>query len=318
MITIVAPAYNEAEGLAHFAESVKRQMEVLPFDYQLLFVNDGSTDGTREILDRLYESDPQHVTVLHLSRNFGHQAALTAGMDHARGDAVITMDSDMQHPPHLIPELLKRWAEGYDIVQTLRRTTAQARWLKNVTSRGFYSVINEFSSTRIEPNASDFRLLSRRVLELFRRDLRERDRFLRGLVSWVGFRIANVEFDAPARLAGSTKYSFSKMASLARIGLISFSKAPLKIAVLFGLTISLLSVLYGLFAIVVWIFLKKLVVPGWASIVLVSTFLGGANLVFLGIIGEYIASIFDEIKGRPIYIVDAVRSTHVDSTESVS
>jgi dolichol-phosphate mannosyltransferase len=184
------------------------------------------------------------------------------------------------------------------------------RWLKNFTSKGFYSLINRFSSTQIEPNASDFRLLSSRVMELFRHDLRERDRFLRGLVSWVGFKIAKVEFEAPPRFTGRTKYSFLKMASLARIGLISFSKVPLKIAVLLGLTISAFSVLYGLFALGAWIFLKKLIVPGWASIVLVSTFLGGANLVFLGIIGEYIASIFDEIKKRPIYIVESVRSSY--------
>ena len=306
-ITIVAPAYNEAEGVAHFAESVRREMEALPYDYTLLFINDGSTDGTREILDRLHESDPERVSVLHLSRNFGHQAALTAGMDHASAEAVITMDCDMQHPPALIPELLKRWREGADIVQAVRRSTERAGWLKNLTSKAFYSVVNEFSSTRIEPNASDFRLLSRRVVELFQRDLRERDRFLRGLVSWVGFRVSTVEFDAPPRFAGRTKYSMSKMASLARIGLISFSKIPLKVAVLLGLAISALSLLYGLYAIAALIFLEKRVVPGWASIILVGTFLGGANLVFLGIIGEYIASIFDEIKGRPIYIVEQAR-----------
>jgi glycosyltransferase involved in cell wall biosynthesis len=306
-ITIVAPAYNEAEGLVHFAEAVAREMAALPYGYTILFVNDGSTDGTREILERLYDSDREHISVLHLSRNFGHQAALTAGMDYASGDAVITMDSDMQHPPHLIPDLLKRWQEGYDIVQTIRRRTERSGWLKNLTSKGFYSMINEFSSTRIEPNASDFRLLSRRVLELFQRDLRERDRFLRGLVSWVGFKIARVEFEAPPRFAGHSKYSFRKMATLARIGLISFSRAPLKLAVFFGFTISALSLLYGLFALIAWIFFEKLVVPGWASIILVSTFLGGANLVFLGVIGEYIASIFEEIKERPIYIVDEVR-----------
>jgi polyisoprenyl-phosphate glycosyltransferase len=306
-ITIVAPAYNEAEGLAHFTEAVKREMAPLPYDYGLLFVNDGSTDGTREVLDRLHDSDPEHIGVLHLSRNFGHQAALTAGMDYASGDAVITMDSDMQHPPALLPLLIQKWREGHDIVQTIRRATVRAGWLKRLTARGFYFLINEFSSTPIEQNACDFRLLSARVMELFRRDLRERDRFLRGLVSWVGFRIAKVEFEAPPRFAGRTKYSLRKMAGLARVGLISFSNAPLKVAVLFGLTISAASLLYGLFAVVSWIFFKRSVVPGWASIVLVSTFLGGANLVFLGVIGEYIASMFDEIKGRPIYIVDAVR-----------
>jgi len=306
-ITVVAPAFNEAEGLAHFARAVASEMAALPYDYTILFVNDGSTDGTRAVLEKLHEADPEHVAVIHLSRNFGHQAALTAGMDYAGGDAVITMDADMQHPPGLIPDLLKAWSEGFDIVQTIRKSSPRSGWFKNATSRGFYALVNEFSSTRIEPNASDFRLLSRRVVELFRRDLRERDRFLRGLVSWVGFRIARVEFDAPPRMAGRTKYSLSKMASLARIGMISFSRVPLSLAVVSGFAISALSLLYGLFALAAWIFFSRSLVPGWASIILVSTFLGGANLLFLGILGAYVASIVEEFKERPIYIVDEVR-----------
>ncbi|HKF43656.1 MAG TPA: glycosyltransferase family 2 protein [Thermoanaerobaculia bacterium] len=305
-ITIVAPAFNEAEGVAHFARAVATEMAGLPYDYSILFVNDGSTDGTREVLEKLHEEDPEHFGVIHLSRNFGHQAALTAGMDHADGDAVITMDSDMQHPPRLLPELLRRWEERNDIVQTVRKNTQRSGWFKSAASRGFYALVNEFSSTRIEPNASDFRLLSRRVVELFRRDLRERDRFLRGLVSWVGFRIAWIEFEAPPRYSGGTKYSVRKMTSLAQVGLISFSRVPLRLAVVLGLTVSAVSLLYGLFALFAWFFFNRAVVPGWASIILVSTFLGGANLLFLGILGAYVASIVEEIKERPIYIVDAV------------
>jgi dolichol-phosphate mannosyltransferase len=229
-------------------------------------------------------------------------------MDYAEGDAVITMDADMQHPPSLVPELVKRWEEGFDIVQTIRRRTERTGGFKSLTSRVFYRFINRFSSTPIEPNASDFRLLSKRVVELFRHDLRERDRFLRGLVSWVGFRVLRVEFDAPARFAGETKYSFGKMTHLAGAGLISFSKMPLKIAVMLGLVISGSSLLYGVYAVATYFLLKKLVVPGWASTILVGTFLGGANLLFLGIIGEYIASMFEELKGRPIYIVEAWRA----------
>ena len=311
-ITLVAPAYNEAEGLSHFAQAVSSEMAALPYDYTLLFVNDGSTDRTREVLEKLHEADPQHVAVIHLSRNFGHQAALTAGMDYAGGDAVITMDSDMQHPPALIPRMLESWREGFDIVQTIRKSNDRSGWFKNATSRAFYSLVNGFSSTRIEPNASDFRLLSRRVVELFRRDLRERDRFLRGLVSWVGFPVARLEFEAPARLAGKTKYSLSKMASLARIGMISFSRAPLRLAVVSGFAISAVSLLYGLFALAAWLFFSRSLVPGWASIILVSTFLGGANLLFLGILGAYVASIVEEIKERPIYVVDEVRGAPTD------
>ena len=305
-ITVVAPAFNEAEGLAHFAQAVAAAMARLPYDYTLLFVNDGSTDGTRGVLEKLREADPARVAAIHLSRNFGHQAALTAGMDYAGGDAVITMDSDMQHPPALIPELVRRWEEGADIVQTVRKGTQRSGWFKRSASSGFYSLVNELSSTRIEPHASDFRLLSRRVVELFRKDLRERDRFLRGLVSWVGFRVASVEFEAPPRHAGVSKYSLEKMTALARVGLISFSRIPLRLAIFFGLAVSALSLLYGLFALVAWAFWNKSVVPGWASIILVSTFLGGANLLFLGILGAYVASIAEEIKERPIYIVDEV------------
>jgi polyisoprenyl-phosphate glycosyltransferase len=312
LITVVAPAYNEVEGIEHFVESLLAILDTLPYNSAILLVDDGSTDGTRERLDALQAGYHGRIGVLHLSRNFGHQAAITAGMDYAKGDAVVTMDADMQHPPGLLPELVRRWAEGFDVVQTIRRRTERSGGFKSLTSRAFYRLINRFSSTPIEPNASDFRLLSRRVVELFRRDLRERDRFLRGLVSWVGFKVARVEFDAPPRFAGETKYSFGKMAHLARVGLISFSKVPLKIAVLVGIVVSGLSLLYGLYAVAAYFLLKKLVVPGWASTILVVTFLGGANLLVLGLIGEYIASIFEEIKGRPIYIVDTARLAGAD------
>ena len=306
-ITVVAPAYNEVEVIERFVTEILGVLDALPAETTLLVVDDGSTDGTREKLDALQAAHDGRIGVLHLSRNFGHQAALTAGMDWADADAVITMDADLQHPPALIPELVRRWKDGADIVQTVRRTSPDAGIVKDLASRGFYALINRLSSTPIEPNAADFRLLSRRVLDIFRRDIRERDRFLRGLVSWVGFRVVTVAFDAPARFAGSPKYGFREMARLARVGMISFSKVPLKIAVSLGLALSGLSLLYALYAIIVWSWFHRVVVPGWASIVLVSTFLGGANLVLVGLIGEYIASIFDEIKARPIYIVESAR-----------
>ncbi len=306
-ITIVAPVYNEADGIAHFVSTLSRVLASIPYDSTVLLVDDGSTDATPACLDEIQRADPERIAVLRFSRNFGHQAALTAGMDYASGDAVITMDADMQHPPQLIPELLRRWEEGAEIVQTIRRSTADIGWLKTLATRVFYGIINRFSGTRIEPNAADYRLLSRRVLELFRKDLRERDRFLRGLVSWVGFPTSHVEFDAAARFAGQPKYSFGKMTKLARAGLISFSKVPLKIAAVLGFTLSVLSALYGLYAVLVFLFFNKAIVAGWASTVLVGTFLGGANLLFLGIIGEYIASMFEELKGRPIYIVESWR-----------
>jgi dolichol-phosphate mannosyltransferase len=305
-LTVVAPVYNEVEGIGHFVGTLLAVMDRLPYAYTLLLVDDGGTDGTGAALDALHAEHPDRIGVVHLSRNFGHQAALTAGMDYADGDAVICLDADMQHPPDLIPQLVARWEEGFDIVQATRREEPAASWFKQLTARAFYALINRLSATRIEPNAADFRLLSRRVVEVFKQDLRERDRFIRGLVRWVGFPYCTVDFDAPPRFAGSTKYSLQRMVSFARTGLISFSKTPLKLAVLFGFSVSALSLLYGLYAIFAYLFFRA-VIPGWASTVLVGTFLGGCQLFFLGLIGEYIATIFDEIKARPLYIVAALR-----------
>jgi polyisoprenyl-phosphate glycosyltransferase len=302
-LSVVAPVYNEVEGIAHFVASLLDVLGRLPYDFEIVLVDDGATDGTGDLLDRLQAQHPGRLTVIHLSRNFGHQAALTAGMDHAGGDAVICLDADMQHPPAVIPEMVARWEEGFDVVQAARRPeTESAGWFKRATARAFYYGINLLSPTRIEPNAADFRLLSRPVMEVFRKDLRERDRFIRGLVTWVGFRYCRIEFDAPPRFAGRTNYSLLRMISFARTGLVSFSKIPLKLAVLFGFAVSGLSLLYGFYAIVAYLFFKA-TIPGWASTILVGTFLGGCQLFFLGLIGEYIATIFDEIKGRPIYIV---------------
>ena len=304
-LVVVAPVYNEVEGIAHFVDAVIAVMERLPYAYTLLLVDDGGTDGTGAEVDALQSQHPDHITVLHLSRNFGHQPALTAGMDYADGDAVICLDADMQHPPELIPELVARWEQGFDIVQATRQYEPTASWFKQLTARGFYALINRLSATRIEPNAADFRLLSRRVIEVFKQDLRERDRFVRGLVRWVGFSYCTVDFAAPPRFAGHTHYSLRRMVSFARTGLISFSKAPLKVAVVLGFSVSALSLLYSLYAIFAYLFFSA-VIPGWASTVLVGTFLGGCQLLFLGLIGEYIATIFDEINGRPLYIVAAM------------
>jgi dolichol-phosphate mannosyltransferase len=305
-LTVVAPVYNEMEGIEHFVAAVLAVLDRLPYASTLLLVDDGCTDGTGAALDALQRAHPARIGVVHLSRNFGHQAALTAGMDHADGDAVICLDADMQHPPSLIPALVARWEEGFDIVQATRGEEPTASWFKQTTARSFYALINRLSATRIEPNAADFRLLSRRVVEVFKQDLRERDRFIRGLVRWVGFSYCTVDFAAPARFAGQTHYSLQRMVSFARTGLISFSKTPLKLAVVLGFSVSALSLLYGFYAIVAYLFFSA-VIPGWASTVLVGTFLGGCQLLFLGLIGEYIATIFDEIKARPLYIVAALR-----------
>lgn len=306
-ITVVVPVYNEVDGIERFFATLLEVLNTLPYESTVILVNDGSTDGTAEVVDRLHTAYPNRLTVLHLSRNFGHQAALTAGMDHAEGDAIICMDADLQHPPSLIPSMLERWQEGCEIVHTVRRQTIEGAPLKDLTARLFYALLNRLSATPIEPNAADFRLLSRRVADLFREQLRERDRFVRGLVSWVGFRSCRLEFDAAPRRSGQTTYTLGKMLSFARTGLISFSKAPLKVASVLGLVVSTLSALYGIYAVIAFLFFRTAVMPGWASTIVVATFLGGCQLVFLGLLGEYIGTIFDEIKGRPLYIVASAR-----------
>ena len=233
-LVVVAPVYNEVEGIAHFVEAVIAVMERLPYVYTLLLVDDGGTDGTGAEVDALQSQHPDRITVLHLSRNFGHQAALTAGMDYADGDAVICLDADMQHPPELIPELVARWEQGFDIVQATRQYEPTASWFKQLTARGFYALINRLSATRIEPNAADFRLPSRRVIEVFKQDLRERDRFVRGLVRWSASPTAR-STSRPAALRRPHALLAAPHGELARTGLISFSKAPLKVAVVLGL-----------------------------------------------------------------------------------
>ncbi len=315
-LTVVAPVYNEVQGVEHFADALFAVLTPLPYDFEVILVDDGSTDGTGELLDRLQAAHSERISVLHLSRNFGHQAALTAGMDYADGDAVICLDADLQHPPGLIPDMLQRWQQGFDIVQAVRRPSTGSGVFKDFTARAFYALINHLSSTPIEPNAADFRLLSRRVVDVFRTEIRERERFLRGLVAWVGFRSCCLEFDAAPRFAGTTKYSIPKMLTFARTGLVSFSKAPLKLAALIGFVVSAFSLLYGVYAIVAYLFFSTAVMPGWASTILVGTFLGGCQLLFLGLLGEYIATIFDEIKARPPYIVAAAQRASGAATQS--
>jgi glycosyltransferase involved in cell wall biosynthesis len=302
-LDIVVPVFNEAGSITQFHQTLCDQLAGLEHHCRVIYVNDGSDDGTAELLDGLHAGFCIGLTVVHLSRNFGHQAALTAGLDESSGDAVVTMDGDLQHPPVLLTTLVQKWLNGFDIVQTIRRKTADASHLKRLTSMIFYKILNFFSQTQLESGAADFRLMSRRVVDVFCKDLRERDRFLRGMVSWVGFKTEWVEFDAPARFAGKSKYSLRKMLNLARAGVISFSRIPLKIATWLGLLVSILSICYGLFAIAAHFIMPDRVNPGWASLIVAITFLSGCQMVFLGLVGEYLAVVFDEVKQRPVYIV---------------
>ena len=301
LLCIVIPCYNEAEMIDLFYQTIKPVLNGLPaVDHQIVFVDDGSNDGSLKLLNQLAQRD-LGVRVYALSRNFGHQIALTAGLDAVQGDAVIMMDLDLQHPPALIPEMTNLWRQGNDIVSAIRTHTTEVTWLKRVASDGFYRLVNLLSDTQIIPGAADFCLLSRPAYEALRQ-FPERHRFLRGLVSWIGFQRAFVQYKAPRRAAGHTKYTLARMFKLAVNATLSFSSTPVRLAVKFGLATIFISLLYLIY-IVICLFTNKELVPGWTSIIFLTTFLGGVQLAFIGLLGEYIARIFEEVKRRPLYVL---------------
>lgn len=281
-------------------EQLRAVLVSLALPYEIVMVDDGSSDGSLEVMLRLREGDPC-IRIVSFSRNFGHMAALTAGLDVACGEAVITMDADLQHPPSLIPELVAKWKAGAAVVGTVRRRTERERWMKRASSSLFYAVFRRLSPVEMPENAADFRLLDRAVVDVLRR-LRERSRFLRGLVAWAGFRQETVTYDASARVAGETKYSTRKMLWLALDGITAFSAAPLRWAIGFGFGVSVLSFIYILYAVCVRLFTDN-AVAGWTSVLGAVLFIGGIQLIFLGVIGEYLGRVFEETKGRPLYVV---------------
>ncbi len=301
ILSVVSPCFNETEVAPIFYRALKEVLESLEgIEYEILFVDDGSMDDTLKVLNSIMASDPT-VRVLSLSRNFGHQVALTAGLESAVGDAVILMDSDMQHPPALIPRLVEKWNEGFDVVSAVRTETAGVSWSKKFTSRLFYRVLNFLSETQVPAGAADFCLLSRRVCDSLRR-MPERHRFLRGLVSWVGYPRALIPYQSPARAAGESKYSRIKMVALALDAVLSFSGEPLRLALRVGLLITMSGFAYLCWTLIQGYVLHQLV-PGYASLIGAFLILGGIQLAFLGLIGQYLAHVFEEVKGRPIYLL---------------
>lgn len=297
MISIVTPMYNEEDNVIFFHDAVTRVMEETGMAYELIYVDDGSHDRTNELICSLAEKDP-HVRALTFARNFGHQIAITCGMDFARGDAVITMDGDMQHPPALIPTLIGKWKEGYDIVQTVRTATEDAGPIKKITSAGYYTMINSISKTPVVPGGSDFRLMDRKALDVFLK-FREHSRFIRGIVGGLGFKTASVKFEAPARHAGVSKFNMRKMLHFAVDGILTNSTTPLRAAFYAGIFAGIAGIILILH--VLYAYLTGAVVPGWTTLTILVSFFGTVNLVGLGIIGEYIGRIYEESKNRPLY-----------------
>ncbi len=303
LISIVAPCFNESETVDLFADAIDNVLEGADFDCEIVFVDDGSRDDTRERLTRLAERR-EDVRVLILSRNFGKEAALTAGVDHARGDAVIVMDVDLQDPPELIRDFVRKWRDGFDVVYAAREDRQTDTAAKRATASWFYRLFNKISDIKIPENAGDYRLMDRRVVEHVK-SLPERSRFMKGLFAWVGFRSIGISYSRPERAAGETKFNFWKLWNFALDGFTSFSTAPLRVWTYFGSIVAFVSALYAL-VIVFQTLIFGVDVPGYASLLVVILFFGSVQMISVGILGEYIARLFAEVKRRPIYIIDKV------------
>ncbi len=302
LLSVVAPIYNEEATVEEFYARVCSALEGLRFE--LVLVDDGSSDGSTTQLDRLAATDPR-VRVVCLSRNFGHQTALTAGLDHARGDAVVMLDADLQDPPELIPRMLDHWRAGCDVVYAVREQREGESRFKLATARWFYSLFDKLAQVGLQHNSGDYRLLDRRALDALL-SMRERNRFLRGMTVWVGYTQAAVPYRRDPRYAGETKYTVSRMMRFSLDAISSFSHRPLQLATLLGFVISTLA--FVAIPVVVVLRILGSYLPGFGSIQITVLLLGGIQLITIGIIGEYVGRIYDEVKGRPLYLVRSRRN----------
>ncbi len=303
-LAIVAPCYNEEAGLPHFVRRVKSVCAQLDCDHELILVNDGSRDHTLAVARELASGDPA-IKVVNLLRNFGHQAAVTAGLDIADGDAVVLIDSDLQDPPEVILEMVQQWRDGADVAYGQRRTRDGESGFKLVTAKLFYRLLRSMTKSDIPADTGDFRLMDRKVADTLR-DMRERHRFIRGMVSWVGGRQVAVPYDRKARFAGETKYPLRKMVAFAVDAITSFSVVPLRLVTYLALTILSLALIMTGLVFVVKLFNPDYFIPGYASLILVIIFFGGVQLLALGVIGEYLGRMYESIKARPLYVIEQV------------
>jgi dolichol-phosphate mannosyltransferase len=298
--SIIIPVYNEEEVIVHTYQRLNHVMKTINEPYELIFVNDGSRDKTYEKLEQLEATDSA-VRVLDFSRNFGHQIAITAGMDHSQGQAIVVIDADLQDPPELIIDMIAKWKEGYDVVYAKRVSRKGETWFKKASASLFYRILHRLSDVDIPIDTGDFRLIDRQVADQLK-EIREKNRFVRGLVSWVGFRQTAVEYERDERQYGETKYPLKRMIKLSVDGMTSFSIKPLKITSYLGVFSSVAGFLYMIYVLYLRVFTDD-TITGWASAIIIQLFFSGITLIMLGIIGEYVGRIYDESKNRPIYIL---------------
>lgn len=299
LISIIVPVLNEENNIFLLWQKIKKNLK--NFNYELIFINDGSSDGTQSIIEKIIEKDKK-VKLINLSRNFGQQIAISCGIDYAQGDAAIFMDADLQDPPKLIPAMIEKWQEGFDVVYAVRKAREGEGILKKLTASIFYRILTFLSGTKIPVDTGDFRLISKKVILVLRRT-KEYQRFMRGLISWVGFSQIGIEFTRGKRFSGKTKYPLFSMIKFALDGILSFSLFPLRLVSMMGIITAAILVL-----LIFYSFYRTIIgqtVPGWASTTIIILFLGSIQLISIGIIGEYLGRVYEEVKRRPLYIVNS-------------
>jgi glycosyltransferase involved in cell wall biosynthesis len=301
LISIIVPVFNEEDNINVLYERVRQVVK--DYEYEIIFVNDGSKDKTEMLVNRICEQD-KNVKLINFARNFGHQIAITAGMDYCKGDAVIVIDADLQDPPEMIPKLIEKYNEGYHVVYAVRKKRKGETLFKKATAKIFYRLLKSITDIDIPVDTGDFRLISREVCDVLK-SMKEKNRFVRGLVSWVGFNQIGIEYVRDERYAGETKYPLKKMIKFSLDGISSFSTKPLKLSISLGFIMTIIAFIYAIYAIINKLFFNG-VQSGWTSIIVLIILIGGIQMIMLGIVGEYIARIFDESKQRPLYVVRSV------------
>jgi glycosyltransferase involved in cell wall biosynthesis len=311
--SLVVPIYNEQAVLPMLLRRLDQLMDQLDGPAEVIFVDDGSTDASSIVCEARARDDERY-RYLRLSRNFGHQIAISTGMDRARGEAVIVMDADLQDPPEIVLDMVEKWKEGYDVVYAERLSREGEGRFKRWTADLFYRLMTKLSAVEIPRNVGDFRLVDRKAVDAFRA-MPERDRFVRGMFAWLGFEQTSVKFHRPPRAAGETKYPLWKMLRLAANGVVSFSDAPLRLALWAGMAVSVLAMLYGCWVIAMWASSADLT-RGWSSTIVITAFLCGANMMMTGIMGLYVGRIYAEVKGRPLYVIDRAVGFEADAEDA--